>query len=209
MFHQWTPLNIFCLDWTCWSCLRICLCIHILFSFNLIYQVCIWVYAHKTWTQIKASASKALNYFISGLYHEDLWIPRAKVHSLVKAGDHFLKAYSFLAWKAHERGEPKFSYKPKLHMFHESVVFLRRSLTLNFCYNIIAESCSIDEDMVGRLAFLSRNVSPRLMALRSLQRYLTQIHLAWTEWDCCFLVTPTLVCNGALWILYIYIYVYI
>ena len=129
----------------------------------------------------KASATKALNQFMSGLYHADLWIPRLQVVPIVEAGEHFLKAYSYLAWLSHEQGEPKFSYKPKLHMLHESVVYLRRSLRHYFCYNIIAESCSIDEDMVGRVAFISRHVSPRLMALRSLQRYLTQVRLAWTE----------------------------
>ena len=41
----------------------------------------------------KASATKALNQFMSGLYHADLWIPRLQVVPIVEAGEHFLKAY--------------------------------------------------------------------------------------------------------------------
>ena len=130
---------------------------------------------------VKASAAKAMNFFMSGLYHADLWIPKSQVRDLVQAGTHFLKAYSYLAWLSMEKGEPKFSFKPKLHMLHEIVVFMQRSLQLDFCYNVICESCSIDEDMVGRVAYITRHVSPRLMALRSLERYLTQVKLAWTE----------------------------
>ena len=73
----------------------------------------------------KASATKALNQFMSGLYHADLWIPRLQVVPIVQAGEHSLKAYNYLAWLSHEQGEPKFSYKPKLHMLHESVVYLQ------------------------------------------------------------------------------------
>ena len=131
--------------------------------------------------QSEASAAKALNRFVSGMYHADLWIPRSQVVFLVQNGEHFIKAYCYLAFLSNRQGEPKFSARPKLHMLHEAIVFFRRSLGLEFCYNIIAESCSVDEDMVGRIAFLTRHVSPRLTGLRTLERYLTQVLLAWTE----------------------------
>ena len=118
---------------------------------------------------------------MSGLYHGDLWLPRQMVRQLVVNGEHFISAYAYLAWQSLQLGEPKFSFKPKLHMHHETVIALKRNLRNEYTYNVISESCSIDEDMVGRIAFITRHVSPRLTALRSLQRYLTQVQLAWTE----------------------------
>ena len=47
--------------------------------------------------------------------------------------------------------------------------------------NILCESCSVDEDFVGRLAFIARHVSPRLVSQRSIERYLVQAYLAWTK----------------------------
>ena len=132
-------------------------------------------------SQSKASATRAINQLMSGLYGADLWIPQAHARKLVDAGYHFLKAYAYLAWLSYEAGEPKFSFKPKLHMLHETVIAMKRALHLPYIYNVISESCSVDEDMVGRLAFLSRHVSPRLQSLRSLERYLTQVRLAWGE----------------------------
>ena len=66
-------------------------------------------------------------------------------------------------------------------MVQEAVIGLKRGLGKDFVYNIIAESCSIDEDMVGRMAYITRHVSPRLTAQRTLERYLTQVGFAWAE----------------------------
>ena len=129
----------------------------------------------------QASGSKALNEYVSRLYHGDLWIPKTEAKAIVHFGSHFLKVYSFLAWSSSEKGEPKFGLKPKLHMFHEILEGLKRSLCNDFSYNVLAETCSQDEDFVGRLAYISRHVSPRMMAMRSLERYLTQVKLAWSE----------------------------
>jgi hypothetical protein len=143
--------------------------------------VFLYTWTSRAYGQLKASAARALNQFISGLYHADLWIPRVEAARIVKHGQYFLKAYCYLAWLSHQKGEPKFSFKPKFHMVQEAVIGLKRGLGKDFVYNIIAESCSIDEDMVGRMAYITRHVSPRLTAQRTLERYLTQVRFAWAE----------------------------
>ena len=128
------------------------------------------------------AAVKALNVFMQTLYHNELWIESRKARELAALGTRFVKIYCYLASLSAERGQPYFALKPKLHLFHEAAVWLDiQSSKADFCLNCLSESCSLDEDFVGRLAFISRSVSPRLVSQRSIERYLTQIQLAWSE----------------------------
>jgi hypothetical protein len=69
---------------------------------------------------------------------------------------------------------------PKLHAVEEIVKELQvQSQNSFWAYNPLVESCSVDEDFIGRCAFLSRSVSPRATCIRSLQRYLVQILQVW------------------------------
>jgi len=79
-----------------------------------------------------------------------------------------------------EQGLVKLQLYPKLHLLHEvweQMVY--ESTQSDWIYNPIAETCSVDEDFVGRCPVLSRSVSPRLISLRSLQLYLAQIQQSW------------------------------
>ena len=70
---------------------------------------------------------------------------------------------------------------PKLHAVEEIVKQLEYHTQISFwAYNLLVESCSVDEDFIGRCAFLSRSVSPRATCIRSLQRYLVQILQVWS-----------------------------
>lgn len=124
----------------------------------------------------EASAVEALNEFMSTLHRSDLWIPRETAKKIVAAGEYFLRALFYLSFLSTQKGEPKFALKSKVHMFHECVWAMRHNLEQEYVLNILCESCSIDEDMVGRQAFISRHVNPRQIPLRSIQRYLTQLH---------------------------------
>ncbi len=127
------------------------------------------------------AATKSHNNFMRGLHMCDAWIHAEKARKISEAGSHFVAAYVYLAHLSAAMGEPKFPLKPKLHMVQTACVrLLWESEHAPFAYNCLNESCSIDEDFVGRLAFISRHVSPRLIAIRSLERYLTQVHLAWS-----------------------------
>ena len=129
-----------------------------------------------------AAAARAVNVFMKGLYSNDLWIPSTKAKEIARAGKYFVSAYMYSAFLSSKVGEPKFPLRPKLHMVHEASIWLEiQSQTSSHCLNCLAESCSIDEDFVGRVAYITRHVSPRLMSIRSVERYLSQIQLAWTE----------------------------
>ena len=128
-------------------------------------------------------ALRALNRFVSGLYHEDLWIEASKGTELANAGKRFFRSYTYLAFLSGKAGQPMFSLKPKLHMILEAAIMMeRQSSRSKYILNILSESCSMDEDFVGRLAFVARNVSPRLVSQRSIERYLVQAYLAWMQW---------------------------
>jgi hypothetical protein len=51
----------------------------------------------------------------------------------------------------------------------------------DFVMNPACHSCSLDEDFIGRTACISRTVSLRIIAKRTLERYLVHIQLAWTR----------------------------
>ena len=88
------------------------------------------------------------------------------------------QSFWFLAYLSGQHGEPYFAIRPKLHMLHGSSIWLQiKAQRSIFCFNVLVESCSLDEDFVGRLAFLSRNVSPRLISQGSIERFLAQFNL--------------------------------
>ncbi len=86
------------------------------------------------------------------------------------------------AAQAYENGEAAFPLYPKLHWVHEVAHLMRRQArACDFAYNPASYSCSLDEDFIGRLAAITRCVSPRIIARRTLQRYLAHIQLAWAR----------------------------
>ena len=83
---------------------------------------------------------------------------------------------------SYELGENKFGLIPKVHALHEVAMEMFRQCDVSeWVLNPIAETCSIDEDMIGRVAVLSRSVSPKIIARRSLARYLAQINIVWAR----------------------------
>ena len=126
------------------------------------------------------SAARALNRFMHLIYNGDVFLRRATALEAVRCGQHFRKAYGFLACASQRRRQNRFPITPKLHSFEEIVYKMSRECRASaWVLNPIVESCSLDEDFIGRCAFLTRHVSPRLMTRRTFERYLTQICLAW------------------------------
>ena len=100
---------------------------------------------------------------------------------LNKALDYFVRAYVYLAHLANKNGTAHFALYPKLHSLHEISHMLKRQSELaDFVINPACHSCSLDEDFIGRTACISRTVSPRIIAKRTLERYLVHIQSAWT-----------------------------
>ena len=127
----------------------------------------------------KESGVQALNRLMHLLYNGDVWLPNEVATECVRCGQYFRKAYGYLASASRERCELRFPLAPKLHSLEEIIFDLQVQLGNQWVYNCIVESCSLDEDFIGHCAFITRHVSPRRMALRTFERYFTQIMLAW------------------------------
>ena len=131
---------------------------------------------------VQASGIRALNYFMSTLYKSELFLEQGLARSVAQAGWHVLAAYGRLAQLTFDAGNPKFTLIPKLHMYWHVVYSLHKdSMSCAWVLNPMAESCSVEEDVIGRYAFLTRHVSPRQRVIRSLDRYLTQVQLLWSR----------------------------
>lgn len=131
---------------------------------------------------IKAWGTKNVNKFMRGIYSEHVFIPTERAMDLAEALYVFLRAYLFLAHASMEKNKPFFPLFPKLHAVHEVChQMMWEGKQASYVFNPAATSCSVDEDFLGRVAALTRCVSPRLMIQRTLQRYLCHIQMAWAR----------------------------
>ena len=153
---------------------------------RLLFSLCssMRVYVYKTYpTHVmfaQASCSRALNDWMRGLYHSDSFIRKQDAMQLNKAGRHFMDGFSRLAFLSHQRGHTRYAYIPKVHMLWHLIDSMCSQASLHaYVFNPVAESCSVDEDMIGRFCLITRKVSPRRRGLRALERYLTQTLLVW------------------------------
>ena len=130
----------------------------------------------------KASGIRALNFWMSSLFKAPLFIPQKDAKGINRAGQHFLACYSRLALLSCRSKQCRFSLIPKLHMLWHMIDWMTTQAThASFVYNVMAESCGSDEDLIGRFCVLTRSVSPRQRVRRSLERYLTQVLLLWSR----------------------------
>ena len=117
-----------------------------------------------------------------GIYANDARIPSALALELGNSLRTFIKAYMWQAHAAYSLGLSFYPLYPKLHALHEVAFELKRqSRIAAYCTNPAIFTCSLDEDFIGRCATVSRQVSPRLIALRVLQRYLAHIQSIWAR----------------------------
>ena len=123
--------------------------------------------------QIIASACDAMSRFMHNLLRSGLWMRQAVAADSGEDGLYFLACYGKLARLSFEVRKCRYNMVPKLHCFHHVCLdLIRKSSHLSYLLNPLAECTFQDEDFVGRVARLSRRVSPRLQCLRTIQRYL-------------------------------------
>ena len=119
----------------------------------------------------KATTSRALNYFMRKLYASGLFIEGDLCGYMIDACGHFLKGYSWLAYTCHGMGLARFPAMPKSHMlFHVRQFMKEQTNAVGYCENPIAASCACDEDMIGKVCYLTRCVSPKNRIKRCLER---------------------------------------
>lgn len=114
------------------------------------------------------------------LYGADSWLTRAQANEAVQHCLRFRKCYTYLAHLSHLKRQRRFAMIPKLHSIDEIAFEMQvQAQRSQWVLSPLVEACMLDEDMVGRMAFLTRCVSPRMTSLRSLERYLCQLHAVW------------------------------
>ena len=126
--------------------------------------------------------TKHLNKFMRGIYANDALIPSGLALELSNSLRTFIKAYSWQAHQAFVLGLSFFPMVPKIHALHEVSFELKHQARRSaWCTNPAIFTCSLDEDFIGRCATVSRQVSPRLIALRVVQRYLAHVYSIWAR----------------------------
>eukprot|EP00439_Symbiodinium_sp_Y106_P055378 s3218_g7.t1 len=122
----------------------------------------------------------AINKFMRLVYTQPLWVKPEVSHEMAMQGMTFLRSFNSAAAHALAVGRPRFKFMPKFHLmahvFH-SIQWCARKGVL--ALNILAHSCQMDEDFIGRVAGQSRNVSIRTVHDRTVQRYLLNLALRW------------------------------
>ena len=129
---------------------------------------------------LASSGTRALNAMMRSFYEQDLWLNRASKNLILNAGYHFLQAGSKLALLNFRLRKNFFPITPKHHiMFHVLKTIEWQGDIHAYAWNPLSEFCALDEDFIGRIAKVSRNVSPRLACQRVVERYLLYCRAMW------------------------------
>lgn len=127
-----------------------------------------------------ASGTRALNSMMRSFYEQDLWLDRQSKNLILTAGNHFLQATSQLAVLNYRLKKIFFPITPKHHMLYHVLKNISwQSDICQFAWNPLSEFCALDEDFIGRVAKVSREVNPRKTCLRVVERYLLFCRAMW------------------------------
>ena len=91
---------------------------------------------------------------------------------VVTSGHEFLMRYQRLAALAYHRQLCLYKFKPKIHYLNHVFLTMKDQwLLCGSAINPLGEATFMSEDFVGRTSRISRRVSPRAVAQKTLQRY--------------------------------------
>ena len=121
----------------------------------------------------------ALSY--TGVYHSHgLFLELPCARFLLTSGYRLLRGYAYLANRCLRESRKLFALRPKLHYFHHTLWDLQLQIDAGHAHILNYSglfNCEANEDFIGRCSRISRRVSPRLAALRTVQRYLVACKL--------------------------------
>ena len=127
-------------------------------------------------------AVKFLSRFIRRLYKSEVFISGDRAHGIAEDGMSFLQLYQVLAQMAFEQQRPLFPLLPKIHfMDHIVRSLMTQSKIKGVAWNPMILGNQMEEDFIGRPSRISRRVSPRLTATRTIERYLIASRAAWLK----------------------------
>ena len=126
------------------------------------------------------SATYRINAMFSVLFRSEAFLSESESSFVAEQGLRFLECYYMLANEMYRQRKPfLWPLYPKLHSFHHLMLDVKYSGERSkLAINPLLHSCQMDEDLVGRASRLSRRVSIRKVASRTIDRYLTAAYAA-------------------------------
>ena len=111
--------------------------------------------------------------FLGVCQSHDMWMPKSCATFAYLTGLRSLRAYSVLARHSMGINRRLFCMRSKFHSMAEIVFSMRKCVEANhpWVLNPNCFCCEANEDFIGRISRISRKVSAKLCALRTMQRY--------------------------------------
>ena len=125
---------------------------------------------------ISSSTRLAVRFF-DILYDHGIWLDRPCGANLYEVGTAFCTGYVLLADYAFQACECLYSLKPKIH-FHKHVLIDLKTQIDDGCDAILSPvsfDCQQNEDYIGRLCKLSRQVHSSTLMTRTIEFYLVKV----------------------------------
>ena len=131
---------------------------------------------------IAGQACAFLNRFLRVLYKTEVFIEKTKGLAIADDGRQFLRLYRVLAERAFGDGRQLFPLLPKIHSLdHITYQLSVQCRVKGLAWNPLIMGNQMEEDFIGRPSRISRRVSPRMPATRTIQRYLIAARTAWRK----------------------------
>lgn len=129
------------------------------------------------------AATYRMNALFTVLYRAGAFLTEPECEFVSEQGLQFLCTYSALAMTMFRASRQWcFPLYPKLHIFHHLMIELQvNGRNVQTSVNPMLYCCQMDEDCVGRSSRLSRRVSIRQVAQRSLDRFLVAAYAAYSK----------------------------
>ena len=108
------------------------------------------------------------------MYPHEIWLDPKYGATLYELVSSFTNGYGLLAAYAMESQQCLYAIKPKMHFYPHILLDIKQQLD-NKCIAILSPvifDCQQDEDQIGRLCKLSRQVDSRVLMRRTLEFYL-------------------------------------
>lgn len=112
--------------------------------------------------------------FFDLMYAHEMWLDPKYGATLYELGSSFTNGYGLLAAYVMKSQQCLYAIKPKMHFYPHILLDIKRQLD-NKCSAILSPvifDCQQDEDQIGRLCKLSRQVDARVLVRRTLEFYL-------------------------------------
>ena len=142
-----------------------------------------WLGKNDVSGNIILTMSKDATWYCNQCFHKtyasDLFLEPSQSREIGQLGMKFLAGHQQLAKQAFLEGKSLFSYLPKIHIIHHSMLEL--ALAVQVQVNPLAWGVQMEEDFIGKLSRLARRVSPLQVILRVIQRSLQAAHYHWME----------------------------